>query len=159
MHSIKLSKKKEYRTRMLRNLATSLVLYESIKTTKSKYKALRPLISRLLKVSLNKNLTNYRLAKSILFTKSAVKKLFEDVGQRLIVKNGQYFQSFSLPNRQGDNSPRVLIKINLKPLEEVIKEEEKALKREQKTKKKSDRLVTVSVRNKAGVDEPSEKQT
>ena len=43
-----LGRKKEPREAMLRNLATSLVIYEKIKTTKAKAKTVKPIVEKLI---------------------------------------------------------------------------------------------------------------
>lgn len=122
----KLSKKKEYRERLLRNLATSLILHEKIETTKSKAKALKPIISKLLKYSSVNDITSRRRASQILFTPKSVNKLFEDLPSRYLNPNiNQNIKYYKLESRLGDSAPMTLITLQLKSLETVIKEEEK----------------------------------
>lgn len=122
----KLSKKKEYRERLLRNLATSLILHEKVETTKARAKALKPILIKLVKYSTTNDLVSRRNASKILFTPKSVKKLFDDLPDRYlnneVSKNIKYYK---LENRSGDNSPMALISLQLKSLETVIKEEEK----------------------------------
>ena len=122
----KLSKKKEYRERLLRNLATSLILHEKVETTKARAKALKPILTKLIKYSTTNDLVSRRHASKILFTPKSVKKLFEDLPGRYLNKEvSKNIKYYKLENRNGDNSPMALISLQLKSLETVIKEEEK----------------------------------
>jgi len=47
MKTVKFSRTREHRELMLRNLATSLILYEKIKTTHTKAKAVRILVEKI----------------------------------------------------------------------------------------------------------------
>ena len=122
----KLSKKKEYRERLLRNLATSLILHEKVETTKARAKALKPILTKLIKYSTTNDLVSRRHASKILFTPKSVKKLFEDLSGRYLNKEvSKNIKYYKLENRNGDNSPMALVSLQLKSLETVIKEEEK----------------------------------
>lgn len=121
----KLSKKKEYRERLLRNLATSLILHEKVETTKARAKALKPILTKLVKYSTTNDLTSRRSASKILFTPKSVKKLFEDLPSRYLNKEiSKNIKYYKLENRNGDNSAMALISLQLKSLETVIKEED-----------------------------------
>lgn len=123
---MKLSRKKENRERLMRNLATSLILNEQIVTTSAKAKFVLPLATRLLRYSTINNLTSKREAKKILFHYGAQVKLFEDIRTRVLKSNPQEnIQTIKLNNRKGDNAPQVKIILNLKSLEETIKDEQK----------------------------------
>lgn len=121
----KLSRKKENRERTIRNLATSLILHESIQTSRAKAKFLKPTATDLIKNAIKDDLSARRQSKKILFTAKSVKKLFEDINRRLLfpdnpAKNISYY---NLKNRLGDNSPVVLVKLQLQSLEKTIQEE------------------------------------
>jgi len=49
------------RRALIKNLAASLVLYEKVKTTEAKAKAIRPYVERLVTVAKNPSLANRRL--------------------------------------------------------------------------------------------------
>lgn len=122
----KLSKKKEYRERLLRNLATSLILYEKVETTKARAKALKSILTKLIKYSATNDLASRRNVSKILFTPKSVQKLFDDLPGRFLNKEAsKNVKYYKLENRNGDNSPMTLVSLQLKSLETVIKEEEK----------------------------------
>lgn len=106
-----LSRKKETRQAMLRNLATSLVIYEKIKTTKAKAKAVRPVIEKVIILGKNNNLTNRRNLYKILYFKKAVNKTLEVLGPRYKERSGGYTRVTNLGSRSGDNAKLVQIEL------------------------------------------------
>ena len=89
---------------MMRNLATSLVLYEKIKTTKAKAQALRPLVERLVTVAKKNDLTARRRLLAVLYDKKAVSKALEVIGPRYKDRNGGYTRITKIGPRQGDGA-------------------------------------------------------
>lgn len=94
---------------LLRNLATSFVLYEKIKTTKAKAQAVRPLVERLVTLGKANTLHHRRLLQEELLTENAVKKILEVLGPRYKERRGGYTRMINLKQRQGDGAPVVQI--------------------------------------------------
>lgn len=94
---------------LLRNLATSLVLYEKIKTTKAKAQAVRPLVERLVTLGKINTLYHRRLLQKQLLTENAAKKVLEVLGPRYKERQGGYTRMINLKQRQGDGAPVVQI--------------------------------------------------
>jgi large subunit ribosomal protein L17 len=90
------------RTALLRSLATSVILYEKIKTTKAKAKAVRPMVERLITIGKEGTLTARRRLTAVLYTESAVRKLMEEIGPRYKDRKGGYVRLTSLGSRGGD---------------------------------------------------------
>lgn len=112
---VKLSRKRDYRNIMLRNLLTSLILHETIQTTHAKAKPLKVAVNNLINKVKTKDLQAKRTAKSILLDNNAYKKLFEDILDRL--EDGTDVASLiKLNNRLGDNAPMAMISLRLKPI-------------------------------------------
>ena len=78
----KLGRNSSHRKAMFRNMATSLVQHETIKTTVPKAKELRRVIEPLITLAKVDGVANRRLAFSRLRDKAAVGKLFSDLGPR-----------------------------------------------------------------------------
>ena len=121
----KLGRKKEHRERTLRNLATSLVLYEKIQTTEAKAKALSPIVERLLSQVIRNTLTARRIAKSLLFDQNAVRKLFEDFPSRQGTRTSGFVRITKLAPRSGDGAAMATMELLITPLEEILKKETK----------------------------------
>jgi len=138
MSTFKLSQKSDHRNRTLRNLATSLVLYEKIVTTEAKAKAVVPMVERLLTSARENTLTARRRAKALLFDANAVQKLFEDYPSRWGTRTSGFVRITKLPSRKGDSAAMAQMEIILRPLEEVIAEETKTTTKVRKVAKKQE---------------------
>ena len=119
----KLGRKKEHRERTLRNLATSLVLYEKVTTTEAKAKAVSPMVERLVSNALKGELTARRSALSVLFDPNAVRKLFEDLPARQGKRTSGFVRITKIAPRQGDGSSMAVMELLFTPLEEIIQQE------------------------------------
>jgi len=92
------------RRALYKNLAQSLVLYEKIKTTEAKAKALRPYVERLVTIAKEPTLAHRRLLHTRLPTEGAVRKLLEVLGPRYRNRHGGYTRIIKLGTRQGDRA-------------------------------------------------------
>jgi large subunit ribosomal protein L17 len=123
MSTPKLGRKKEHRERTVRNLATSLVLYERIRTTEAKADAVVPLLERLITKARTNTLAARRAAKEVLFDTNAVSKLFEDLTMRQGTRTSGFLRVTKLPPRPGDGAPMAQVEFLLTPLEDVLQAE------------------------------------
>jgi large subunit ribosomal protein L17 len=96
---------------MLRNLASSILLYEKVKTTEAKAKYVRPFVERLITMAKNNNLTTRRRLLKVLLQKNAVKKALEVLGQRYQERAGGYTRIIKLGARQGDGAEMAQIEL------------------------------------------------
>lgn len=136
----KLGRKKEHRERTLRNLLTSLVLYEKVRTTEAKAKTLKPIAERLISTALKGSLDARRSIKALVFDNNAVSKIFEDLPARQGDRNSGFLRITKLPPRPGDAAPMALLELILVPLEDIIQ-------KESKTKIAVRKKVSLSVEN------------
>lgn len=104
-------RQKDHRELMLRNLATSLVLYERIDTTESKAKELKGFIDHILATSKKADLTVIRNLNKIFLDKNAVKKVIEVLVPRYIERSSGFTRTFGLQNRAGDNAAMMRIEL------------------------------------------------
>lgn len=99
-----LDRKNGPRKALLRNLATSVVLYEHIDTTLAKAKAVRPLVERLVTKGRAKTLHARRELARVLLTEPAVNKVLEELGPRYATRPGGYTRIIKLGQRKGDGA-------------------------------------------------------
>lgn len=99
-----LDRKKAPREMMLRNLASSILIYEKVKTTEAKAKAVRPLVEKLITVSKGGDLIARRKLIEVLPQKMAVKKAMDVLGKRYKERPGGYTRIVKLGIRQGDGA-------------------------------------------------------
>lgn len=110
-----------HRKAMFSNMCCSLIEHELIKTTLPKAKDLRSYIEPLITVGKTDSVSSRRRAFSILRSKSAVGKLFTDLGPRFASRPGGYIRIIKCGFREGDNAPMAIIEFLDRP---VILEEE-----------------------------------
>lgn len=107
----KFGRKKDHRDHLLRNLATSLVLYERIKTTAPKAKEVKSFVEQLIARSKAGDLNTIRELNTIFFDRNATKKVIEELLPRFKERNSGFVRSFHLENRLGDNSPMMILEL------------------------------------------------
>jgi len=115
-----LSRKTANRKSMLRNLATSLVLYERIKTTTAKAKEVKPMVEHLLSVAKKNDLTARRRLLSFFFDENATKKAFEVLVPRYKDVQSGFIKTYKLGPRLGDAAEMTILE--LKKVEAPVKE-------------------------------------
>ncbi len=106
-----LDRKKAPRELMLRNMASSLIIYEKIKTTKAKAQAVKPLVEKMISSSKAGDLSARRGLIKVLLQKNAVKKAMEVLGERYKDRNGGYTRIIKLGTRGGDGAEIVQIEL------------------------------------------------
>jgi len=111
----KLNRTSSHRQAMLRNMATSLLRHEIIKTTLPKAKELRRVAEPLITLGKNATLANRRLAFSRLRDRDIVGKLFAELGPRYLERNGGYLRILKCGFRNGDNAPMALVELVDRP--------------------------------------------
>jgi large subunit ribosomal protein L17 len=106
-----LDRKKEPREMMLRNMISSLLIYERIETTLAKAKVLRPLAEKAITTAKKGDLASRRKLISLLPQKMAVKKAMEVVGAKYKDRNGGYTRIIKAGTRQGDGASMAYIEL------------------------------------------------
>ena len=102
---------------MFRNMAVSLVEHEIIKTTLPKAKELRRVVEPLITLSKDDSVAKRRQAFDRLRDKSAVGKLFSELGPRYKERPGGYLRILKCGFRAGDNAPMALVELVDRPQE------------------------------------------
>ncbi len=97
-----LDRKTAARSALLRNLATSLVLYERISTTKAKAKAVQPYVERMITTGKAKTLHARRELLKELTVPLAVEKILVELSPRYSGRNGGYTRITKIGRRSGD---------------------------------------------------------
>jgi len=106
-----LDRKAAPRRALLRNLATSLILYEHMTTTLAKAKAVKPIVEKLITKSKTKSLATRRQLMKTLTIESAVNKLLEELGPRYAKRAGGYTRIIKLSVRKGDGAEQAQIQL------------------------------------------------
>lgn len=116
------SRDSAHRTAMFRNMTTSLVEHEIIKTTLAKAKELRTVAEPLITLAKEDSVANRRLAFRRVRNKAAVGKLFTELGPRYQGRPGGYIRILKCGYRDGDSAPMAWVELVDRP--EVDDEED-----------------------------------
>ncbi|HBK33705.1 TPA: 50S ribosomal protein L17 [Candidatus Uhrbacteria bacterium] len=106
-----LDRAKAPREAMLRNLAASVILYEKVKTTAAKAKAVQPLVEKAITKGKKDSLSARRLLLTFFYTDHPIKKIFEVLGPRYHDRQGGYTRITKLGHRPNDGADMVLIEL------------------------------------------------
>lgn len=106
-----LSRMKGPREALLRNLATSVLLYEKVKTTKARAKFVRPIVEKAITVGKKGGLTARRRLHEMFSLDNAVKKVMEDIAPKYKDREGGYTRAVKIGPRQGDGAEMVRIEL------------------------------------------------
>jgi large subunit ribosomal protein L17 len=106
-----LSRNASHRHALMRNMATSLLRHETIRTTVPKAKELRRVVEPLITLAKIDNLAKRRLAFSRLRDDAVVEKLFTDLGPRFKARAGGYTRILKMEPRPGDSADMALMQL------------------------------------------------
>lgn len=109
----KLGRTSSHRMALLRNLATSLLDKERIRTTLVKAKELRPFAEKLITLARRdeNRVHARRLAARHIRDNEVLKKLFDTLGPRFAGRHGGYSRILKLGARQGDGAEMAILEL------------------------------------------------
>jgi len=142
----KLGREKAPRKALMRSLATSLILYEKIDTTKVKAKETQRITEKLITEAKKGTLPAIKKLNGYLLHKNAAKKLIVELAPVYKDRKGGYTRVINLPPRVGDNASMARLELldtdkiskTEKPKKEKIKEQ-KSKKDKTNKKRKEDK--------------------
>ncbi|KRE98608.1 50S ribosomal protein L17 [Frateuria sp. Soil773] len=120
----KLNRTSSHREAMFRNMVSSLVKHELIRTTLPKAKELRRVAEPLITLAKTDGVANRRLAFSRMRDKEAVGKLFVELGPRYRERPGGYLRILKCGFRPGDNAPMAYVELVDRPQGAVAEDAE-----------------------------------
>lgn len=110
-----LNRNSSHRSAMFRNMTSSLVEHEIIKTTLIKAKELRSVAEPLITLAKKDSVANRRLAFDRLRNKATVGKLFGTLGPRYADRPGGYIRILKCGERPGDKAPMAYVELVDRP--------------------------------------------
>ena len=111
----KFNRTSSHREAMFRNMASSLMKHELIRTTLPKAKELRRVAEPLIMLAKTDGVANRRLAFARMRDKEAVGKLFVELGPRYRERAGGYLRILKCGFRVGDNAPMAYVELVGRP--------------------------------------------
>lgn len=119
-----LNRNSSHRKAMFKNMASSLVKHELIKTTVPKAKELRRVIEPLITRAKVDSVANRRIIFSRIRDNEATAKLFTEIGPRYAERPGGYVRILKCGYRKGDNAPMAYVELVDRPVVEVEDDED-----------------------------------
>ena len=110
-----LSRNSSHRAALMRNMASALLRYETIRTTVPKAKELRRVVEPLITLAKIDSVAKRRLAFSRLRDREMVLKLFAELGPRYANRNGGSLRILKMGFRVGDNAPMAFVELVDRP--------------------------------------------
>jgi len=135
-HHGRLGVQPAHRRAMVRNMVTSLLKHERIKTTKVRAKEVRRYAEKMITAAKKETLASKREVLGFVREREVVNKLFKTLIYRYAQRKGGYTRILKLGYRPGDGAEMVFLELVDRPLEEKPTEplsEKKAKKGKQTT--------------------------
>ncbi len=133
----KLGRKTPHRLSMFRNMVTSLLDKERIRTTLPRAKELRPIAERMITLGKRESLHARRQALAFVKDPGVVSKLFTDLAPRFAQRNGGYTRIVRLGFRQGDGAQMAILELIGSAYKAHKGEEKKGGKKAKKAEKET----------------------
>jgi large subunit ribosomal protein L17 len=92
-------------------MVTSLFKYEQIETTDAKAKAIRPVAEKMITLAKRGDLHSRRQALAYINEKAVTHKLFDELKNRYLEKQGGYVRIVSKGIRKGDGAPVSIVQL------------------------------------------------
>lgn len=107
----KLNRSPSHRLALMRNLVTSLLRYEKVRTTDPKAKEVRRWADRMIALGKEGSLHARRRALGFVQDKAVVRKVFETLAPRFKERSGGYTRIVKVGWRRGDHAPVSVIEL------------------------------------------------
>jgi large subunit ribosomal protein L17 len=109
---VKLGSNKEHTVAIMRNLAMAVIIYEKIKTTSKKAKAVQPFVENLITIAKKKEKRHaIREIERLLQHTNSSKKLLEVLADKYKDRKSGYTRITKIGPRNGDNAPIVQLEL------------------------------------------------
>ena len=110
-HNRKLGKPTDQRMAMLRAMVTYLLENGQIKTTLSRAKEVQPLAEKMITLAKKNDLASYRQALSFITKEDVAHKLFTEINQKYVSRDGGYTRVVRMGPRKGDAAEMAIIQL------------------------------------------------
>jgi large subunit ribosomal protein L17 len=133
----KLGRKTAHRISMFRNMVTSLLDKERVRTTLPRAKEIRPIAERMITLGKRETLHARRQALAFIKDPAVVAKLFETLAPRFAERQGGYTRIIRLGFRDGDGAQMAIVELLGSEFKPAKADEEKGGKKGKKAEKAS----------------------
>ncbi len=160
----KLNRTSAHRKAMLRNMVTSLLDHEQIRTTDAKAKEVRRLAERMITLGKRGGLHARRRALRVIRSREVASKVFEELADRYRERPGGYTRVLKLGIRKGDAAAVSIVElvdgtVGGTPVKEPAVDQKKAETKKAVSKKKSESKKKASAAKAASKKTKSKKSS
>ncbi|HVZ81648.1 MAG TPA: 50S ribosomal protein L17 [bacterium] len=121
-HHGRLGVQPAHRRAMIRNMVTSLLKHERIKTTKARAKEVRRYAEKMITTAKKETLASKRNVLGFVREREVVNKLYKTLIYRYAQRKGGYTRILKLGYRMGDGAEMVFLELVDRPMEEKTAE-------------------------------------
>ena len=140
----RLGKMSSHRKAMLSNMAKSVLIRESIRTTKAKAKVAKSYVEKLITIAKVNTPASKRRVFALLRDKAIIDILFNEIAPRFKARNGGYTRVIPLYTRHGDGAQMSILElVEKKPKAEPKKKTKKEEAAAEKETRKAEKQVKV----------------
>ncbi|MCF8011746.1 MAG: 50S ribosomal protein L17 [Clostridiales bacterium] len=107
----KLGRRTDHRRAMLRNLVTSLLREERVKTTESRAKEVKRIAEKMITLGKQGDLAARRQVLKYIYDENVVRKLFDNVSPKYVDRPGGYTRIIKTEERRGDSAKMVFLEL------------------------------------------------
>ena len=132
----KLGRNASHRKAMFRNMVTSLFKHEHLETTDAKAKEVKPIAEKMISLAKRGDLHARRQALAYIKDKSVIHRLFDELKDRYIDRQGGYARIIKKGHRRGDGAPISII--------QLLPDDKEKKKGKRKSKSKTTELASGS---------------
>ncbi len=119
-----LGRNSSHRKAMFKNMATSLIRHELIRTTVPKAKELRRIVEPMITRAKVDSVANRRLIFAKTRDSEITAKFFTEIGPRYASRPGGYIRILKCGYRTGDQAPMAYVELVDRPIVEEVEEDE-----------------------------------
>ena len=151
-----LSRKSSHRKALERNMVTSLLKYERVKTTKAKAREIRRAAEKMITRAKVDSVHNRRIVAKTVQEKDVLNKLFVEIGPKYKERPGGYTRILKIGSRKGDAADMVILEL----VEEEVKKAPKKTKKKASSKKtapKAEEKKAAEEKQESASEKPAEK--
>jgi large subunit ribosomal protein L17 len=138
----KLNRTASHRKALFRNLVTSLLQHEHVRTTDAKAKELRRFADRMITLGKRGTLHARRQALSYIRSRAVVTKLFDEIATRFRERPGGYTRLVKVGSRHGDAASMSVVELTDRGETARVEAERKRERRRRRAEKKDASAAT-----------------
>ena len=152
----RLGRKSSHRKALHRNMVTSLLKYERVKTTKAKALEIRRTTEKMITRAKVDSVHNRRIVAKMMWDKDVLNKLFVEIAPKFVERPGGYTRVLKLGKRAGDAAEMVILEL-VEGTEIVSEEEPKKTTKKASAKATEEKKTAAPAKKAAAKKAPAKK--